>query len=121
MAEPTTDSIELTALRSMMVVGVLDHEKHDPQPVEIDLVIDVDLRPAAASDDLADTVDYGAMTDACMAALTEPVALLETAAERLAEVVLGDPRVTGVEVAIRKLRPPVAHDLATAGVRIRRP
>ncbi|HUW03222.1 MAG TPA: dihydroneopterin aldolase [Acidimicrobiales bacterium] len=115
------DRIELKGLRAMAVVGVLDHEKLAPQPVEIDLALDVDLRSAGATDDLVDTVDYGAITDACMAALTEPAVLLETAAARLAEVALGDPRVTGVEVAIRKLRPPVAHDLGTAGVRIFRP
>jgi dihydroneopterin aldolase len=114
------DRIELIGLRAMIVVGVLEHEKVDPQPVEIDLVLQVDLGSAGASDELADTVDYGAVADACMAALIEPVALLEAAASRMAEVALGDGRVTEVEVAIRKLRPPVAHDLATAGVRIRR-
>ena len=121
MTEARSDRIELHGLRAMVVVGVLDHEKVAPQPVEIDLALDVDLRSAGATDDLADTVDYGSITDACIAALTEPVALLEAAAARLAEVALGDPRVTGVEVAIRKVRPPVAHDLDTAGVRIFRP
>lgn len=115
------DRIELRGLRAMTVVGVLDHEQEAPQPVELDLVLHVDLREAGASDDLADTVDYGALADACMAALTRPASLLEAAAERLAEVALGDPRVVRVEVALRKLRPPVAHDLASAGVRIVRP
>lgn len=105
----------------MIVVGVLAHEQVEPQPVEIDLVLEVDLRAAGESDTLDDTVDYGAIADACMAALVEPVALLETAASRMAEVALGDPRVLRVEVGVRKLRPPVAHDLATAGVRIFRP
>ena len=121
MTEGRPDRIELRGLRAMIVVGVLEHEKTEPQPVEVDLVLDVDLRTAGDSDDLADTVDYGAVADACISALTEPAALLEAAASRLADVALGDPRVTRVEVAIRKLRPPVAHDLATAGVRIFRP
>jgi dihydroneopterin aldolase len=46
--------------------------------------------------------------------------LLEHFAQQIANVVLGDPRVAEVTVEVDKLRPPVAHDLASSGVRITR-
>jgi dihydroneopterin aldolase len=48
-------------------------------------------------------------------------ALLERLAARIGdEVLAADPRITAVTVAVRKLRPPVPFDLATAGVRLTR-
>jgi FolB domain-containing protein len=120
MAE--TDVIELRGLRLSAIVGVLPHEQHQPQPLELDVDITVDLAAAGASDELTDTVDYGALC-----ALAEEVvvgsrfALLEALAERVAAVLLGaDPRVAAVTVSVRKLRPPVPQPLATSGVRITR-
>ena len=49
---------------------------------------------------------------------TERFVLLERLAQRIAEVVLVDPRVHAVTVAVRKLRPPVPQHLDTSGVRI---
>jgi 7,8-dihydroneopterin aldolase/epimerase/oxygenase len=117
---PATDRIELRGLRAVGRVGVLDHERASDQPLELDLDLAVDLAPAGSSDDLADTVDYGAVCDRAIAAVAAGhVALLEALAERVARAVLaGDDRIGSVEVAVRKLRPPVPHDLATSGVRI---
>ncbi len=119
--EPT-DVIELRGLRLSAMVGVLAHEQAQAQPIEVDLDVRVDLAAAGASDDLGDTVDYGALC-----ALVEAEtgarhhALLEALAERVAGAVLGaDPRIEAVTVAVRKLRPPVAQLLATSGVRITR-
>src|SRR5690606_20537256 len=58
------DVIELRGLRLAGIVGVLPHEQAQAQPLELDLDISLDLAPAGASDDLADTVDYGALCDA---------------------------------------------------------
>ena len=115
-----TDRIELRGLRVTARVGVLPHEKEADQPLELDLDLVVDLSAAGASDALADTVDYGAVCAAVAQVATgEPVALLERLAGRIAEVVLGlDERISGVEVAVRKLRPPVPQQLATSGVRV---
>jgi dihydroneopterin aldolase len=121
---PAGDRIELRGLRVLARVGVLPFEQEQDQPVEIDLDLHVDLAAAGASDDLTDTVDYGAVCaaverDAVQAA---PVALLERLAARIADVVLGlDARIAAVDVAVRKLRPPVAQHLATSGVRLHRP
>jgi len=114
------DRIELRGLRVMARVGVLPHEKEADQPLELDLDLAVDLTAAGASDALADTVDYGAVCDAAVAAVRAGhVELLERLAARVAEAVLAaDGRIAAVEVAVRKLRPPVPHDLASSGVRI---
>jgi dihydroneopterin aldolase len=52
----------------MASVGVLPEERSRRQPLELDLVLTATLAPAGASDALADTVDYGAVTDAVVAA-----------------------------------------------------
>lgn len=116
------DVIELRGLRLTAVVGVLPEERERAQPLELDLDVVVDLRTAGESDDLADTVDYGALCELVQAlVLGDQPLLLERLAERIAAAVLAaDARITGVDLAVRKLRPPVPQDLATSGVRIRR-
>lgn len=106
----------------MALVGVLPDEQHQRQPLEVDLDVHCDLRAAGGSDDLADTVDYGELCDRVDTVLTAGhVALLETLAERVAAAVLdADERIDAVEVAVRKLRPPVAQQLGSSGVRVLR-
>jgi 7,8-dihydroneopterin aldolase/epimerase/oxygenase len=116
------DHIELRSLRLAALVGVLPHERAQPQPVEVDLDAYCDLRVAGGSDRLDDTVDYGELCRRIEAVVTAGhVALLETLAERIAASVLdADPRIDSTEVAVRKLSPPVPQQLATSGVRITR-
>jgi len=116
-----TDTIELRGLRALCYCGALPEEQTRAQPFEVDLDLEVDLGAACRSDDLADTVDYGAVLDAVAAVLArEHVTLLERLAQRIAEVVLADERIVQVTVAVRKLRPPVPQQLDTTGVRITR-
>jgi dihydroneopterin aldolase len=115
------DRIELRGLRVVAVIGVLPEERERAQPFEVDLDVEADLSAAGTSDDLADTIDYGPLAEAAARVVaTESHTLLERVAERVAEVALADPRVVSVTVSVRKLRPPVPVDLATAGVRITR-
>ena len=118
---PPGDRIELRGLRSVGTHGVLVEEQERAQPFEVDLDLAVDLRPAGVSDSLADTVDYGAVADVVAATVsgTRSFALLEALAWHVADAVLGvDQRITGVTVVLRKLRPPVAVDIDTVGVRV---
>jgi dihydroneopterin aldolase len=117
-----TDRIELRGLRVVARVGVLPHEQAADQPLEVDLDLEVDLAAAGASDALTDTVDYGAVCDAVVAALRDGhVDLLERLAARVVDATFAvDGRIGAVDLAVRKLRPPVPHDLATSGVRIAR-
>lgn len=122
MDGPPGDRIELRGLRVTAVVGVLPEERERAQPLEIDLTLSVDLSAAGLSDALGDTVDYAAVCDV-VADQTSTAApfLLERLAAILAEATLAlDGRIEAVEVSVRKLRPPVAHDLAASGVRITR-
>ena len=116
------DRIEIRGLRVVGTHGVLPEESVRAQPFEVDLDVVTDLRPAGTSGELADTVDYGELTSLVAAVVRdERHPLLEDLATRIADVVLADARVVSVEVAVRKLRPPVPFDMATAGVRITRP
>ena len=116
------DRIELRGLRALGTHGALPEEQLRAQPFEVDLDIVVDLHRAGATDDLDDTVDYGAVaTVAERVVTTERFSLLERLAERIAEEVRSDARVQSVTVTVRKLRPPVPVDLSSAAVRITRP
>ena len=122
---PVSDTIELRGLRVVGVVGVLAEERERAQPLEIDLDDYVDLTAAGVSDDLSDSVDYGELCDVVVATVAGPGAerpeLLERLAASIADAVLDrDDRIGAVTVSVRKLRPPVPHDLSTSGVRIRR-
>ena len=117
-----TDVIELRGLRVTASVGALPEERERAQPLEIDVDIATSLAPAGASDRLDDTVDYGAVCDAVEKVFGDGhIVLLEAVAERIAAAVFAvDARISSVDVAVRKLRPPVPQDLATSGVRITR-
>lgn len=116
------DQIEIRSLRLLGVHGLLPEERRRPQPFELDLDVVVDLAAAGSSDDLSDSVDYGAVTAAARQVVEdESFGLLEALADHLSRAVLAvDPRIAEVTVAVRKLHPPVPADLGTAGVRIRR-
>lgn len=121
MADPVGDVIELRGLRVLGRHGCLPEETQRDQPFEVDLDVHLDLAPAGRSDQLADTLDYAAVVAAAIGVVAgRPSALLERVAARIAEAVLVDGRVASVTVAVRKLRPPLPADVATAGVRITR-
>ena len=117
-----TDRIELRGLRQAAFVGALPEEAERKQPIEVDLDVEVDLTAAGATDALGDTVDYGILCDVVETVIDEGhVQLLERLAQAIADRVMAvDTRIEAVDVAVRKLRPPVPQDLATSGVRIRR-
>jgi dihydroneopterin aldolase len=119
---PAEDLIELRGLRLHAICGVLPHERTTAQPLEIDVDITADLARAGASDELADTVDYGAVVAAVeQVATTLQPQLLERLAQCIADAVLAlDARASSVTVAVRKLDPPVPQELNTSGVRIAR-
>ena len=102
------DRILITGLRELGVHGVLPEEKLRPQPFEVDVELTVDLNAAGESDDLDDTVDYGAVCEAISRVVSsERYELIERLATRIAEVCAVDSRVMGTKVTVRKLHPPV--------------
>ncbi|HUZ19043.1 MAG TPA: dihydroneopterin aldolase [Acidimicrobiales bacterium] len=114
-----SDTIEIRGLRVLGTHGVLASEQERPQPFELDLDVVADLAEAARSDDLAETVDYGPLVAAARQVVeTGRYRLLEALAVAVADAVLAEPRVESVAVGVRKLRPPLAADVATIGVRV---
>jgi dihydroneopterin aldolase len=117
------DRIELRGLRAVGVHGALPEERVRAQPFEVDLANCADLEPAGRSDALADTIDYGAVSAAVVAVLTGPHAdLLERLAARIVDATFAaaGERATAVTVTVRKLRPPVPVELASAAVTVGR-
>ena len=119
--KPGADLIEVTGLRVVGRHGVLPEERDRSQPFEIDLEIEADLRDAARHDDLSKTVDYGVVIEhVAELVANESFQLLEALADAIAARVLAEPRAEAVTVRVRKLRPPVAADLSSVAVTLRR-
>ncbi|MEX2292117.1 MAG: dihydroneopterin aldolase [Mycobacteriales bacterium] len=117
-----SDAIRLTGLRVRGFHGVLPEERRNGQDFLVDVVLHLDLSAAARSDDLADTVHYGALAERLAAVVAgEPVALIETLAQRLADVCLADRLVQRAEVTVHKPSAPVPLELANVSVTVVRP
>jgi len=115
------DQIQLLGLSATGYHGVFEHERRDGQLFVADVVVHLDLRPAAAGDDPGATVNYGALAEEVVAVLAgEPAELVETVAERVAAAVLRHDRVVAVDVAIHKPHAPVTVPMDDVVVAIRR-
>jgi dihydroneopterin aldolase len=116
-----TGTIALTGLRARGYHGVYESERASGQEFAVDAVLELDLSAAAASDQVVDTVDYGALADRLVAVVTgPPVNLIETLADRLAEVCLADRRVAAATVTVHKPQAPIRHEFADVAVTLRR-
>lgn len=112
-----TDRILLRELRLECVVGVGEDERRQPQELLLDLELEVDLSLPGRTDDLADTVDYGALAKRIRSAVGGTSDhLLERLAERIADICLEDPRVRAADITLTK--PAAIKAARGAGVRI---
>ncbi|UOX99924.1 dihydroneopterin aldolase [Blastococcus sp. PRF04-17] len=103
MVSVRPDRIEIRGLRAHAHHGVYKREREQGQLFLVDAVLELDTRPAAARDDLTVTVNYAEIAQRLHAALVhEPVDLLETLAQRLADVCLGYSLVDAVEITVHK-------------------
>lgn len=115
------DEIALTGLKVFGRHGVYEHERRTGQDFVVDLLLRVDTRPAAASDDVADTVHYGELAERVAGIVSgDPVDLLETLADRIAYDVLTDARVDSVRVTVHKPDAPIPLTFADVAVTIER-
>lgn len=116
-----SDRIELRGLRARGFHGVYEFERANGQDFVVDVALEMDLGPAAASDDVADTVHYGELAGRLVAVLSgPPVNLIETLAERLADACLADARVGAATVTVHKPGAPIPHEFADVSVTVRR-
>ncbi|WP_024875402.1 dihydroneopterin aldolase [Saccharomonospora piscinae] len=118
---PGGDRITLTGLRVTGRHGVFDHEKRDGQEFVVDLVVWLDTSAAAASDDLAETVDYGELARVAAGIVAgPPYDLIETVAGRIADEVMRDRRLAATEVTVHKPAAPIPLTFADVAVTVRR-
>lgn len=102
------DRITLTGLEVFAHHGVFEFEREQGQRFIIDAEVSVDLRAAAAGDELARTVHYGHLAEAILAAVAnDPVDLIETLAERVANVALGFAGVNEARITVHKPDAPI--------------
>ena len=115
------DQIVIKGISAKGFHGVLDHEKRDGQTFVVDVVMEVDLAPAGASDDLADTVNYAEVAGDVVGIIEgESLDLIEAVAGRIATAVLTRPLVEAVEVVVHKPEAPVGYPFTDVQVRVRR-
>jgi dihydroneopterin aldolase len=119
--ERPADRLVLRGLRAIGHHGVLDFERRDGQEFVVDVALALDTRRAAGADDLAGTVHYGLLAERLHDAIAaEPVNLIETLAQRLAEVCLAEPPVSSVEVTVHKPQAPIRVDFDDVSLTIHR-
>ncbi|GGK96774.1 dihydroneopterin aldolase [Planomonospora parontospora subsp. parontospora] len=102
------DRISVRGLRARGRHGVLPAERELGQEFVLDVTLFLDTSPAAAADDLTKTVHYGELAEDLVKVVEgEPVDLIETLAQRLADVCLARERVTAAEVSVHKPAAPI--------------
>jgi dihydroneopterin aldolase len=113
------DTITLTGLRVFGRHGVYAEERERGQDFVVDVTLELDTRPAARSDDVADTVHYGELAGRLAEVVAgEPVNLLETLADRLAAVCLAYPLVDRATVTVHKPQAPIPLAFADVAVTV---
>lgn len=117
-----TDWIHLSGMRFYGRHGVHANERELGQTYRVDVALAYDVARAARSDDLADTIDYGAVFASVRAVVEgEPHNLVERVAEDVARRLLSDTPADAVRVRVRKPHPPIADaDLDEESVEIER-
>ncbi|HET9860064.1 MAG TPA: dihydroneopterin aldolase [Nocardioidaceae bacterium] len=116
-----TDRLAVYGIEALGHHGVLDFERREGQVFKVDLVLGLDTGPAARSDDLHDTVDYGSLVAAVKQAVeTDPVDLIEKLAQRIADVCLTDGRVQWTEVTVHKPDAPIEATFSDVALTIHR-
>ncbi len=97
------DTLFLRDLRIDTIIGIYDWERNTPQIVSIDLDMACDVSTAAASDDIAHTLDYKAVAKRLIAFVGESqFQLVETLAEHIAHIVREEFKVIWVRVTLHK-------------------
>lgn len=101
--DKSMDKIFISDLRIETVIGIYDWERKIRQPVNIDLEMAADIRRAAATDAIEDTLDYKGVAKRLIKFVGESeFQLVETLAERVAEIVIGEFAVPWVRVRLSK-------------------
>jgi dihydroneopterin aldolase len=115
------DQIVLTGLRASAFHGVFENERRDGQVFVLDVTVHLDFAAAAAADDLESTIHYGVLAEEIVTAVErDPVDLIETVAERIAQVVLAHRAAQLVTVTVHKPSAPITVPFDDVAVTITR-
>lgn len=114
------NTLTLKSLRYHARHGFYEKERREGNDFEVDLVFHADLRQAGESDALAHTVDYQEAEEMVRSVMEGPsVKLIETLAVRIGESLFeAFAHVQQIEVAVRKLQPPLPTETAYSEVRM---
>jgi len=103
MSHSAPDRIFLRGLAVDCVIGFIEWERRIRQTVVIDLELPVDCRAAAVRERVEDTLDYKTVAKRVLAFVEESqFQLVETLAERIAQLILGEFAVEWVRVSVNK-------------------
>jgi dihydroneopterin aldolase len=115
------DAITLKGMRFHTLVGLLPHEESIPQPLEIDLTVQLSLRRVGETDSPRALLDYRTLYQLVSETVgTSPHRLLEALCERIASKALALDHVERVRVAARKPHAPIPGPLESVEVVIER-
>lgn len=121
LQDQPADRLRVVGIEAFGHHGVLAEERREGQRFGVDLVLGLDTRTAAATDDLDETVDYAQLVGEVRRAVeTEPVNLIEKLAQRVADVCLVDHRVAWAEVTVHKPEAPIEATFTDVAVTITR-
>ncbi len=102
------DSIEITGIRCYGYTGYLPEEQTLGQWFEVDLILWLDLAPAAKTDEIEDTFDYReAITTVKEIIKTSKFALVEKLVNAIANAILALDKVEKVQIKLSKLAAPI--------------
>jgi dihydroneopterin aldolase len=120
-ADDGGDHLTLTGLRATAFHGVFEHERREGQVFIIDLTVWLDLSAAASGDDLGSTIHYGELAEEVVGAVErDPVDLIETVAQRIADLVLAHDSANAVRVTVHKPNAPITVPFSDVAVTITR-
>ena len=115
------DVIKILGLTATGRHGVYAFERREGQQFTVDVIMYVDTRGAARGDDLSQTVDYSEVAADVNAVLAgPPVFLIETLAQKVAEVVLKYEAVQIVQVVVHKPHAPMDLEFSDVSMTITR-
>ena len=97
------DSLRLNGIEVLCIIGDLPEERLREQRLLVDATLELDLSAAAASDSLADTVDYAALAERIRAALAAAKCrMIDRAAKIVRDVCLAEAKVASATVSVTK-------------------
>jgi 7,8-dihydroneopterin aldolase/epimerase/oxygenase len=115
------DILFLRDFRLDLIIGIYEWERKIPQPVRLDLEIGLPEHRAGETDNVVDTIDYGAVASVIKDSLTnrpQPVALVEAVAEQVAQIIVNEFGAPWVRVSVTKFA--IVRGVKELGITIER-